>query len=207
MSSYPKVKWWWWVSILAVTFGMSMGTAYGYDSGLPWYGIILAFIIPALYMIPCGMIQGVTNVDANQLNVLAEFIGGYMFQGKPIANILFKILSTDVVGQGLYFAADLKLGHYLKIPPRTLFVAQGVATIFGALTQTGVTLWMLGNVDGICDQDQPNGFTCPNGLTVFSSSVVSRTIICPCATEIYPIFGRIGVCSKKKFRPIYMLLL
>lgn len=29
-----------------------------------------------------------------------------MFQGKPIANMLFKILSTDVVGQGLYFAAD-----------------------------------------------------------------------------------------------------
>lgn len=59
-------------------------------------------------MIPCGMIQGVTNVDANQINVLSEFIGGYMFQGKPIATILFKILSTDVVGQGLFFAQDSK---------------------------------------------------------------------------------------------------
>lgn len=45
-------------------------------------------------------------MDANQINVLSEFIGGYMFQGKPIANMLFKILSTDVVGQGLYFAQD-----------------------------------------------------------------------------------------------------
>lgn len=118
------------------------------------------------------MIQGVTNVDANQLNVLAEFIGGYIWQGRPVANMLFKILSTDVVGQGLYFAADMKLGHYLKIPPRTLFFAQGIATILGALTQTGVTLWMLGNVEDICDQDQANGFSCPNGRTVFSSSVI-----------------------------------
>lgn len=66
----------------------------------------------------------------------------------------------------------MKLGHYLKIAPRTLFFAQGSATILGALTQTGVTLWMLGNVNGICDADQPNGFTCPNGRTVFSSSII-----------------------------------
>lgn len=89
-----------------------------------------------------------------------------------LQNILFKILSTDVVGQGLYFASDMKLAHYLKIPSRTLFFAQGIATILGALTQVGVTLWMLGNVEGICTDDQPNGFTCPNGLTVYSSSII-----------------------------------
>lgn len=54
--------------------------------------------------------------------------------------MIFKILSTDVVGQGLYFAQDMKLGHYMKIPPRTLFFAQGSATVLGALTQVGVTL-------------------------------------------------------------------
>ena len=86
--------------------------------------------------------------------------------------MLFKILSTDVVGQGIYFSQDMKLGHYLKIPRKTLFFAQGLATILGALTQTGVVLWMLGNIDGVCDSDQPNGFSCPNGRTVWSSSVI-----------------------------------
>ena len=123
-------------------------------------------------MIPCAIVQGITNVNANQLNVLSEFIGGYMFQGKPIANILFKILSTDVVGQGLYFAQDIKLAHYMKIPPRSLFFAQGLATILGALTQVGVTLWMLGNIKDVCTEDQASGFSCPNGRTVWSSSVI-----------------------------------
>lgn len=116
-----------------------------YHTGLPVWAIILATVIPALYMIPCGIIQGIANVDANQLNVLAEFIGGYMFNGKPLASkthpwkfphidlrfwdMIFKVLSTDVVGQGLYFAQDMKLGHYLKVPPRTLFFAQGSATV------------------------------------------------------------------------------
>lgn len=57
-------------------------------------------------MVPCGIIQGITNVDANQLNVLAEFIGGYMFNGKPLANMIFKIMSTDVVGQ-VRFSSDM----------------------------------------------------------------------------------------------------
>ncbi|KAI0596361.1 small oligopeptide transporter [Biscogniauxia sp. FL1348] len=172
MKTYRKVPLYWWGAIVLAVFGMSIAMAQVYSTGLPAYGIVLAFVIPAIYMVPCGMIQGVTNVNANQINVLSEFIGGYMFQGRPIANILFKTLSTDVVGQGLYFAADMKLGHYLKIPPRTLFFAQGLATVLGALTQTGVTLWMLGNVEGICDEDQPNGFTCPVGRTVYSSSVI-----------------------------------
>lgn len=44
--------------------------------------------------------------------------------------------------------------------------------IVGALTQVGVTSWVISNIDGICDSDQKNGFTCPNGRTVFSSSVI-----------------------------------
>jgi OPT family oligopeptide transporter len=143
-----------------------------YHTTLPGWAVLIAAIVPGFYMIPCGIIQGITNVDANQLNVLSEFVGGYIFNGRPLANMIFKILSTDVVGQGLYFAADMKLGHYMKIPPRTLFFAQGSATILGALTQTGVTLWMLGNVKDICSSDQSNGFTCPNGRTVFSSSII-----------------------------------
>jgi len=91
---------------------------------------------------------------------------------QPLTNMIFKILSEDVVAQGIFFAQDQKLGYYLKIPPRLVFFAQGFATILGALTQAGVTLWMLGNIDGICTADQADSFTCPNRRTVFSSSII-----------------------------------
>ncbi|GFF31296.1 glutathione transporter 1 [Aspergillus lentulus] len=172
MKSYRKTPWYWYAAVIVVVTAIAIVLVEVYETKLPVYGVFLALIIPALYMVPCGIVQGITNVDANQLNVLSEFIGGYMFEGKPLANMLFKILSTDVVGQGVYFAMDMKLGHYLKIPPRLLFVAQGTATILGALTQAGVTLWMLANIDGICTEDQPDGFSCPNGRTVYSSSVI-----------------------------------
>lgn len=31
---------------------------------------------------------------------------------------------------------------------------------------------MLGNIPAICSIDQPSGFTCPNGRTVYSSSII-----------------------------------
>ncbi|CAK3793603.1 small oligopeptide transporter [Lecanosticta acicola] len=172
MKAYKKVPWWWNVTLLVIATAVSIVLAEIYDTQLPVYGVFLALFIPAIYMIPCGIVQGITNVDANQLNVLSEFIGGYMFAGKPLANMVFKILSEDVVSQGIFFAQDQKLGHYFKVAPRTVFFAQGFACILGALTQTGVTLWMLGNIDNVCSEDQADSFTCPNGRTVFSSSVV-----------------------------------
>lgn len=172
MLAYKKTPWWWYASLIVFFTALSLVMVEVFHTELPVYGVFLALLIPAIYMIPCGIIQGITNVDANQLNVLAEFIGGYMFAGKPLANMCFKILSEDVVSQGIFFAQDMKLGHYLKIAPRTVFFAQGFAAILGALTQCGVTLWMLGNIDNICSSDQADSFTCPNGRTVFSSSVI-----------------------------------
>jgi OPT family small oligopeptide transporter len=193
MQQYKQTPWWLYAGIIVLMTVLAIIMVEIYDTKLPVYGVFLALVIPAIYMIPCCIIQGITNVDAQQLNVLSEFIGGYMFQGKPLANMIFKTLSQDVVQQGIYFAQDMKLGHYLKVSPRLVFAAQASATVstpkrttshtqyetngnhfqvLGALTQVGVTSWMLGNIDQICTYDQPDLFSCPQGRTYYSSSVI-----------------------------------
>lgn len=72
----------------------------------------------------------------------------------------------------MIYSSDMKLGLYMKIPRRTLFVAQLVSCILGSLTQNGVLLWMLGHIPKICDSDQPNGYTCPQGRVNFTSSII-----------------------------------
>lgn len=62
MKPYRKVPLWWWFGIIVVVLAMSIAMTEVFHTGLPVYGIFLAFIIPAIYMVPCGMIQGVTNV-------------------------------------------------------------------------------------------------------------------------------------------------
>lgn len=63
MKPYKKVPIWWWGAIILVVFAMAVAMTEVFHTGLPVYGIVLAFVIPTVYMIPCGMIQGVTNVS------------------------------------------------------------------------------------------------------------------------------------------------
>lgn len=86
--------------------------------------------------------------------------------------MIFKILSEDVVSQGLFFAQDQERGHESKVAPRTTFFIQGFAAILGALTQASVTLWMLGHIHNVCSYDRADDFNCPNGRILFSSSVI-----------------------------------
>lgn len=70
------------------------------------------------------------------------------------------------------FVADMKLAHYLHIAPRTLFFAQGLATLIGAIVQCGVTVFMITRFDGVCTPHAEGGFTCPHGLVTYSSSSI-----------------------------------
>jgi hypothetical protein len=38
-------------------------------------------------------------------------------------------------------------------------------------SQIAVMNWTLANIPGVCEQEQANFFTCPNGRTFFSSSI------------------------------------
>lgn len=118
-ASYRPTPWYWYAGLTVVIMAMAITMVEVYDIEPPVYGVFLELIIPVLYMVPCGILQGITDVDANQLSVLSELMGGYLFEGKPLANLIFKIISTDLVGQGLYFTMDMKLAHYLEVPPRT----------------------------------------------------------------------------------------
>jgi OPT oligopeptide transporter protein len=58
------------------------------------------------------------------LNVITELIIGYIFPGRPLANVAFKTYGTVSMSQAIMFLSDFKLGHYMKIPPRSMFVIQ-----------------------------------------------------------------------------------
>ncbi|KAJ2043394.1 hypothetical protein GGH13_009788 [Coemansia sp. S155-1] len=75
------------------------------------------------------------------------------------------------MAQALSLVGDQKLGHYMKIPPRHLFIAQLVGTIICGFVQLGVAFWLIDTVKGMCT---PGGapFTCITTNTFYSASVI-----------------------------------
>lgn len=49
--------------------------------------------------------------------------------GKPIANVCFKTYGYISMAQAVSFLQDFKLGHYMKIPPRSMFVVQVITLV------------------------------------------------------------------------------
>ena len=63
-------------------------------------------------------------MKAPALNIITEYIIGYVYPGYPVANMLFKVYGDVSMQQAVFFLQDFKLGHYMKIPPREMFLAQ-----------------------------------------------------------------------------------
>lgn len=158
---YPDVPWWWYAVMTTIVLALSITVQEVYSTGLPVWGVVIAFLMAMVYLIPTGSVFAVANLNSNVLTVLGEIIAGYSLPGKPIVLLIFKFYAYTGLAQAMIFASDMKLGLYLKIPRRTLFVAQLTACIVGSLTQNGVLLWMLGNVKDICTSEQSNGYSCP----------------------------------------------
>ncbi|KAI5287287.1 hypothetical protein KEM54_006097 [Ascosphaera aggregata] len=171
MKKYKQVPAWWFVVLGVITVALCFISACVWETHLTWWAVIVALCIPLIFTVPFGMIQGATNVQLG-LNVLTEFMVGYMLPGRPLAMMMFKTFGYITMSQALSFVQDMKLGYYLKVPPITMFWTQLIGTFWSVFVQLGTTLWGFGNIDGVCTPNQPNGYTCPNGKVFFNASII-----------------------------------
>ncbi|KAL8698606.1 MAG: hypothetical protein Q9201_006475 [Fulgogasparrea decipioides] len=142
-----------------------------YPVHLPWYGLILALSITATLYIPVAIVMALTNQHSS-LYLICQIICGTVFPGRPVANMVFTTYCYISSAQGVKFSSDLKLGHYMKIPPRLLFQVQMLATLVSSFTQIGVLNWMFANIPSLCQPDAINGFSCPLARVHFNGSIL-----------------------------------
>ncbi|RWA07198.1 hypothetical protein EKO27_g7903 [Xylaria grammica] len=181
---------------LSTQFALCYGLSFAAVAAVIVHLYRLADGVPCLGTIPIGIIQAVSNIQLG-LNVLTEFVVGYLLPGHPLAMMIpsiapygpndglsalriirltssrmFKNYGYIAMQQALYFSQDLKLGHYMKIPPRTMFWSQLVASVWSAVVQISVMNWALGSIPEICTDHQPGSYTCPGGRVFFTASII-----------------------------------
>lgn len=168
---YREVPDWWFAAAFLAFLSLAIAAVRGWETELPVWALLVALGLALVLLIPVGLVYALTNITVG-LNVLTEFIIGYMVPGKPVAMMMFKTFGYITSSQAVMFLQDMKLGHYLKIAPRLLFIAQLVATIWGAIVQLAVMNWAQANIPNLCQADQKDGFTCPAGKVFFNASIV-----------------------------------
>ncbi|XP_052165599.1 oligopeptide transporter 1-like [Oryza glaberrima] len=188
--NYKAVPQWWFHLMLAIVMALSLYTCEGFGRQLqlPYWGLLLACAIAFTFTLPIGVISATTNMQPG-LNIITELIIGYLYPGKPLANVVFKTYGYISMTQALTFVSDFKLGHYMKIPPRSMFMVQLAGTVVASTVHFATAWWLLTTVRNICDVDSlPPGspWTCP-GEDVFYNASIIWGVVGPLR-----MFGRLG---------------
>ncbi|OZJ02606.1 hypothetical protein BZG36_04278 [Bifiguratus adelaidae] len=168
MRAYPETPNWWYAAVFLIFFCLSFVVIYVSPIELPWWGIFLSTGMSSIFIIPIGIITAITNQTPG-LNVITEFIIGFALPGHPIANVTFKTYGYISMVQAITFLQDLKLGHYIKVPPKAMFIVQCSGTFLAGIVNLATARWIL-QTPGVCETSTQ--YTCPNAKVFYSASVI-----------------------------------
>jgi OPT family oligopeptide transporter len=131
----------------------------------------MAIAMAGFFLLPIGIITAIANQTPG-LNIITEFVIGYILPGRPIANVTFKTYGYIAMYQAIVFVADLKLGHYMKVPPRDMFIAQTWGTIIAGLMNVNTAYIMYDLIPTICTEEAPAEWQCSSANVFYSASVI-----------------------------------
>lgn len=98
MKKYVEAPEWWYFALLAISIAFGLVTVLAYDSQLPWWGFLISVLLAFVFVVPTCMILAISNIPL-ALNVISPFIAGFIFPGRPIGVMIFKVFSTITLGQ------------------------------------------------------------------------------------------------------------
>ncbi|KZV25328.1 oligopeptide transporter 4-like [Dorcoceras hygrometricum] len=189
MKRYQDIPSWWFYILLGVTMLVALALCIFLNDQvqMPYWGLFLAAAIAFSFTLPISIITATTNQTPG-LNIITEYIMGVIYPGRPIANVSFKVYGYMSMTQAIAFLSDFKLGHYMKIPPRSMFLVQFLGTMIAGTVNMGIAWWLLYHVKDICNQDQysDSPWTCPSDQVFFDASVIWGLV------SPKRIFGRYG---------------
>ncbi|KAF7732472.1 hypothetical protein EC973_003217 [Apophysomyces ossiformis] len=170
MAAYKEVPSWWYYTVFVIGIALNIGLAYANQSSLPWWGVIFAIAISSILSLPLNFITALTGTGFG-LNVVTEMICGFVLPGYPVANMYFKTLGYNTMSQAGHLAKDLKIGHYLKVPPRMVFFFQIVGTVLGCIFNYIINNDLIHNKRDILIKGGNNFWSGTSVLTINSAAI------------------------------------
>jgi hypothetical protein len=134
MKKYKPVPNWFYIAAFGLSVPAAFITIYKGNTTLPWWGLVVALIFGSV-MTPISLAifgrygSGVSTMMASKT------IAGVIHPGRPVANLWFNQYAHQMVSCCCALAGNLKMGQYLKIPPRTNTFVQVYGALLGGYVQ------------------------------------------------------------------------
>ncbi|GLI82270.1 hypothetical protein PoHVEF18_010700 [Penicillium ochrochloron] len=160
---YKEAPWWWYAVILFVSFILGLIVVLKENITLPAWAYVVALLV-GIIIAPFSTILYSRYGNGIATNNLSKMIAGFVLPGRPIGNMYFAAWSHNVISNTVNLSNDLKMGEYLKIPPRVMLLTQMWGTILGGFINYVVMISIVaGNREVLADS---NGNSSWSGATL-----------------------------------------
>ncbi|KAF4602800.1 hypothetical protein EYR40_006017 [Pleurotus pulmonarius] len=96
------------------------------------WSILIFTVFSILMAIILGFITATTGFSIS-VKYVVQIMAAFIHPGQPIPVMYSNLFGNSTSFQTLYMLQDLKLGQYIKLPPRMTFVAQIAGSIVGSI--------------------------------------------------------------------------
>ncbi|KAI1841876.1 hypothetical protein JX266_011954 [Neoarthrinium moseri] len=150
---YKETPWWWYVIVLVVSFVLGLVVVVKENVTLSAWAYVVALILGTI-IAPFSTLLYSRYGNGIATNNLSKMLGGLLVPERPIGNMYFAAWSHNVINDCVQLCQDLKMGEYLKIPPRIMFLTQIYGTILGGFINYAVMISIVnGNRELLADSD------------------------------------------------------
>ncbi|KAI8869215.1 OPT superfamily oligopeptide transporter, partial [Ramicandelaber brevisporus] len=121
---YPIVPAWWGITVLAV--GLLLAAILSFAASTlagPNYIIPCSLILGTVFLAPIATIAATTGFVPST-HLLFAILPTFFNPGSLPVNAVFHVVGTTLITSTVVLFMNAKLAHYLKIPPRTMFLIQ-----------------------------------------------------------------------------------
>jgi hypothetical protein len=142
MNEYQELPEWMWGTSVVLCTICAVVFCHVSPFHTPIWAAILAVVIGIISTYINGFLIAISGSYV-RLSLLADIIMGYLIPGQTVPFMVFRSLESGVVTGGLSLVADLKLSHYLHIPPIAMIAAQILGVMIGIVFNTLTTFFIL----------------------------------------------------------------
>lgn len=185
LRNYADAPSWWYGLILVASIVVGLVCLYVLDSTLPWWGFFIGLGLSTFMILFFGAQMAITGFQFNQQPV-SQMLAGYMFPGRPLANMYFTTFGFNAVQQGQYLLKDLKLAQYVHLSPKCAFTVQVLGCVVGALFNYIMMLDIVENQRDILLSVEGTNIWSGQNIQQFNTLAIAWSI----ASDIFSIGGK-----------------
>ncbi|KAJ5202296.1 hypothetical protein N7449_004375 [Penicillium cf. viridicatum] len=127
---YKEAPWWWYIIVLVGSFILGIIVTVKENITLSAWAYVISLVVGCI-IAPFSVILFSRYGNGIATNNLSKMLAGLILPGRPVGNMYFAAWSHNVISNAVNLSQDLKMGEYLKIPPRVMFLTQIYGTILG----------------------------------------------------------------------------